>query len=53
MSKETNTIDLTSRHQLIDLNKKLVNFKIDFEVTSAEKKEFDAVVFESNHHQQL
>ena len=44
MSKETNTIDLTSRHQLIDLNKKLVNFKIDFEVTSAEKKEFDAVV---------
>ena len=44
MSKETNTIELTSRHQLVDLNKKLVNFKIDFEVLSAEKKEFDAVV---------
>ncbi len=44
MSKETNTIELTPRHQLVDLNKKLVNFKIDFEVVSTEKKEFDAVV---------
>lgn len=44
MSLETNTIELSSRHQLVDLNKKLVNFKLDFKVTSPDMKEFDALV---------
>ena len=47
MSQETSTIELTSRHQLVDLNKKLVNFKLDFQVVSHEDKEFDAVVLDS------
>ena len=44
MSTETSNVELTSRHQLIDLNKKLVNFKLDFNVQSLENKDFDAVV---------
>ena len=48
MSQETSTIELTSRHQLVDLNKKLVNFKLDFQVVSHEDKEFDAVVLDQN-----
>jgi hypothetical protein len=44
MSTETTNVELTSRHQLIDLNKKLVNFKLDFNVQSLENKDFDAVV---------
>lgn len=44
MSSETTNVELTSRHQLIDLNKKLVNFKLDFNVQSLENKDFDAVV---------
>lgn len=44
MSTETSQIEITQRHQLIDLNKKLVNFKLDFNVRSLQEKEFDAVV---------
>lgn len=44
MSTETSQVEITPRHQLIDLNKKLVNFKLDFNVRSLEEKEFDAVV---------
>jgi len=44
MLTETTNVELTSRHQLIDLNKKLVNFKLDFNVQSLENKDFDAVV---------
>ena len=44
MSTETSKVEITQRHQLIDLNKNLVNFKLDFNVRSLEEKEFDAVV---------
>lgn len=44
MSTETSQLEITQRHQLIDLNKKLVNFKLDFNIRSLEEKEFDAVV---------
>ena len=44
MSPETSQVEITQRHQLIDLNKKLVNFKLDFNVKSFDEKEFDAVV---------
>lgn len=44
MSTETSSVELTTRHQLIDLNKKLVNFKLDFNVQSLDNKDFDAVV---------
>lgn len=44
MSTETTNVELTTRHQLIDLNKKLVNFKLDFNVQSLDNKDFDAVV---------
>ena len=48
MSKDTNTFELSKRHQLIDLNKNLVNFKLDFQVYSEENKEFEAVVLSQN-----
>ena len=41
---ETTKLQLTSRHQLVDLNKKMVNFKLDFSVQSLNDKEFEAVV---------
>lgn len=44
MSTESFPVEITSKHQLIDLNKKLVNFKLDFNVRSLQEKEFDAVV---------
>lgn len=38
---------LGSRHQLIDLNKELVNFRLEFQVFSVEpQKEFEALVVE-------
>lgn len=42
--EETTTLELSSRHQLVDLNKKLVNFKLDFNVVSLNDKDFEAVV---------
>lgn len=42
--EETTTLELSSRHQLVDLNKKLVNFKLDFNVVSLNDKEFEAIV---------
>jgi hypothetical protein len=42
--EETTTLELSTRHQLVDLNKKLVNFKLDFNVVSLDDKEFEAVV---------
>lgn len=42
--EETTTLELSPRHQLVDLNKKLVNFKLDFNVVSLNDKEFEAVV---------
>lgn len=44
MSSETNVVELTPRHQLIDLNKNLKNFKLEFNVKSLTNKDFDAVV---------
>lgn len=37
---------MTNRHQLIDLNKEYVNFKLQFEVRAKDEKEFDALVIE-------
>lgn len=48
MSRESNTIELSSRHQLVDLNKNLVNFKLDFQVISPENKEFDTIILNQN-----
>lgn len=42
--EETTTLEISTRHQLVDLNKKLVNFKLDFNVVSLDDKEFEAVV---------
>lgn len=42
--EETTTLELSTRHQLVDLNKKLVNFKLDFNVVSLDDSEFEAVV---------
>ena len=42
--EETTTLELSTRHQLVDLNKKLVNFKLDFNVVSLNDKDFEAVV---------
>lgn len=42
--EETTTLELSPRHQLLDLNKKLINFKLDFNVVSLNDKEFEAVV---------
>ena len=41
MSSETNVVELTPRHQLIDLNKNLKNFKLEFNVKSLTNKDFD------------
>lgn len=48
MSRESNTIELSSRHQLVDLNKNLVNFKLDFQVVSPENKEFETIILNQN-----
>lgn len=42
--EETTTLELSTRHQLVDLNKKLVNFKLDFNVVSLNDRDFEAVV---------
>jgi hypothetical protein len=42
--EETTKLELSKRHQLVDLNKKLVNFKLDFNVVSLNDSEFEAVV---------
>lgn len=42
--EEITTLELSPRHQLVDLNKKLVNFKLDFNVVSLNDKDFEAVV---------
>jgi len=38
--------NLSGRHQLIDLNQEFINFKLDFQVTSADDTHFHAVVIE-------
>jgi hypothetical protein len=38
--------NLNARHQLIDLNQEFKNFKLDFQVTSADGTQFHAVVIE-------
>jgi len=48
MSKESNTIELSTRHQLVDLNKNLVNFKLDFQVISSENKDFYTIILNQN-----
>jgi hypothetical protein len=48
MSRESNTIELSSRHQLVDLNKNLVNFKLDFQVISPQNKEFETIILNQN-----
>jgi hypothetical protein len=48
MSKESNTIELSTRHQLVDLNKNLVNFKLDFQVISPENKDFYTIILNQN-----
>jgi hypothetical protein len=36
--------NLSTRHQLIDLNKEFVNFKLDFQVISVDQKDFEVLV---------
>lgn len=49
MSKEKLSYELNERHQLIDLNQKIVNFKLEFKVESEPLgKEFYAIVMNQN-----
>lgn len=49
MSKEKVFYQLNERHQLIDLNQKLVNFKLEFKVESEPQgQEFNAIVMNQN-----
>lgn len=49
MSKEKLSYQLNERHQLIDLNQKIVNFKLEFKVESEPLgKEFYAIVMNQN-----
>jgi hypothetical protein len=46
MPQTTQTYHLNTRHQLVDLNKEFVNFKLDFNVVSKDNKEFEVIVLE-------
>lgn len=49
MSSENKELELTNRHQLIDLNKDRVNFKVSFNVVSDPVgQEFQAIVMNQN-----
>ena len=49
MSSENKELELTNRHQLIDLNKDRVNFKVSFNVVSEPVgQEFQAIVMNQN-----
>ena len=49
MSKEKTSYELNERHQLLDLNQKLVNFKLEFKVESEPQgQEFYAIVMNQN-----
>jgi hypothetical protein len=49
MSKEKVSYELNERHQLLDLNQKLVNFKLEFKVESEPQgQEFYAIVMNQN-----
>jgi hypothetical protein len=46
MPQTTQSYHLNTRHQLVDLNKEFVNFKLDFNVVSKDNKEFEVIVLE-------
>ena len=49
MSSHNQVLDLSARHQLIDLNKDKINFKVSFHVVSDPiGQEFQAIVMNQN-----
>jgi hypothetical protein len=44
MAKETHNLELSTRHQLLDLNKNRVNFKLNFNVVEEENKHFSIII---------
>lgn len=44
MAKETHNLELSPRHQLLDLNKNRVNFKLNFNVVEEENKHFSIII---------
>lgn len=44
MTKETHNLELSTRHQLLDLNKDIVNFVLNFNIVAEENKHFFVII---------
>jgi hypothetical protein len=44
MTKETHNLELSTRHQLLDLNKDTINFVLNFNIVAEENKHFFVII---------